>query len=170
MRFLRVIVSPGLFVLFAFALAMPANADHKEWLKYFSGKWTDENRFWTESGGWTKVSETRETELLVDGNAIVDKRKTSDGQTTVVVLGWDPSKKVLVETAYTSGGLTWTATYDSISDNSMSGEALVGSPDGGSAKGRFIIRRKDANSFTVEWEVKTSKGEVVKGDGIVSRK
>jgi hypothetical protein len=142
----------------------------KEWLKFFAGKWRDENRIWTESGGWTKVSETRETELLVNGNALLDKRTTSNGESTVVVLGWDPSKKVLVETAYTSWGLTWTGTYDSISDDSISGKTLVGLPDGSSAKGRFTLRCKDGSSFTVEWEFKTSKGEVVKGDQTVSRK
>jgi hypothetical protein len=57
----------------------PAAADHKEWLKYFEGKWTSEHKTWTEDTGWSApVKGSRECRLLADGMVVVDERANAE--------------------------------------------------------------------------------------------
>jgi hypothetical protein len=164
----RLFAATLVFIVFS-TVSSRANADHKDWLKFFEGKWTTEGEFWNEEDGWTKLNTNRDTELLVSGNAVVEKRTTDDGDTMVVVLGWNPAKKAIVETGYTSTGIAWTATYDTITEDSLEGVLAASFPDGGSGKGRIELDRKSDKAFMANWQLKTSDGKVLKGKLSITR-
>jgi hypothetical protein len=169
MNILRPTLVTALIVFLCSPAISRAQEHHKDWLKFFDGKWTTEGEFWNEDDGWTKLTTTRDAELLVNGNAVLEKRSADNGDTFVVVLGWNAAKKAIVETGHGSTGLAWTCIYDTITKDSLEGTVTASFPDGESGEGRIELDRKGANAFMANWQIKTSEGDVLKGKVSITR-
>jgi hypothetical protein len=171
MKKVRALISVSLFAA-VFAIGVRSFAAEKdEWLKFFAGEWESEAKISTEEGKWNDpFSVSRECRLLANGHVIVDQRTSETTGETVVVTGWDASKKALVETGYTSAGVTWTATFDSINEDSLSGRVVTTDAEGKNSEGKIRIEKDGPNAFAGEWKITDKAGNMMAGKLTAKRK
>lgn len=134
------IISLSFVLIVALCSSAIADEPYQKWMDFFEGSWTAEPA----TGQKEEV-----TFSYVEGKyAMIGKR--SGGKAATQLVGWQPDRKVMVDTYYQAGGDYSVVEYDNIGDDSMTGQfktLLIEGADFAGAK--VLVTKVDSNTATV---------------------
>lgn len=148
-------------------LASPAMADHhhEQWWDFLVGNWTYENDF----GSGEIVKGELKFSKIPSGKVLVGEWKDSDGTTAHETSGWQPDRKVLHITGYTSDNGYWQIELSKIGEESLEGTHRGAMADGTSYEGEIVLTKTGEHAWTWEFTGKTGEGTDLEMSGKVDR-
>jgi hypothetical protein len=148
--------------LFVLLLAVPPSfADEKdEWLEFFAGDWTREEKTWTEKDGWREDVASWSCERVAGGAATVSKGKWKQSGYEWVLLSSYDADRFHFENGVSSLGMTWSIDFEKVDTNTLRGKA-TGNLDGQDWKADVVLKKTGDDSYVASGEAKTQDGKVV---------
>jgi hypothetical protein len=153
----RIVATLPLAVVLLTVCNARADHHHKEWMKFLKGDWKYDWR--AEDGSFQEKGEVSYT-LAANGNVVVGRITTENGDKELETWGWEPDTSTMVLKGYSSNGSNWHYEYTKVDSDEMKGEGHGILPDGSSWEGEATIKKEDGG-FVVRIEGTTDGKETV---------